>query len=385
MLKEWSLFFYGTTYPIFPNDPVSTARTTLVDITTPNSSSTRHIYSAQYPRMSNNNVNFSKLGSTGKLSTPKSPFNKSVYVAAYSDIRNDPLFKAINQGFVNKKQQSSKNSKANKNTKGKSQENNKSSKNLNNGGRPVKPKESTTQVTLNSHKNKFNRILQLNKTQTISESSPKQQKVNKLQKSSERLHINEDKINRKLFGDVVQPSSTSISSINRKINLKSTVLSSKGVAKATKQIKEHMATKTPLAATDILIPIRGGPFALQPNQRITKLFERYEKIQSIFPEFQPYQPILKDKNEKAAALKTTQKNLHSDIGTNSSHATSGGIIMGKPLRESSKKSSPGFVADKQLLKKQQLLLTAAGFEGTQSPTVTIPASYKKNSNGRGKL
>ncbi|XP_037816406.1 furin-like protease 1 isoform X2 [Lucilia sericata] len=380
LLREWSLIFYGTTQPIYPNDPVSTARTALVDITTPNSSSAstnlHQIYSAQYPRMSNNNnLNFSKFGLAGKLSSSKLPLNKSVYVAANSDIRNDPLFKAINQGPVSKKQQqSSKNTKVNKNGKGKSLENNKSNKNSNNGGRPLKQKESSTQVTPGSHKNKFYRISQQSKAISSKSQNPLdaniKQKINKLQQSSERFQSPDEKAGRKVIGDLQSTSSTNIN--NGKFN-------SKSAAKATKHVKESSSTKQPLLTTDIIIPIREGSISMQSNQRITKLFERYEKIQSIFPEFQPYQPILKDKNDNVVVLKSTPKQgpleVASNIGADSTTIT-------KPLRENSKKSSPSFVPDKQILKKQQLLLAAAGVDATQVPSMAIATSNKKHSNAQ---
>ncbi|XP_065354665.1 furin-like protease 1 [Calliphora vicina] len=382
LLREWSLIFYGTTQPIYPNDPISTARTALVDITTPNSSSAstnlHQIYSAQYPRMSNNNFNFSKLGLTGKLSSSKLPLNKSVFVAANSDIRNDALFKAINQGSVSKKQQqASKNTKLNKNGKGKSIESNKSSKNSNNGGRPLKQKESSTQVTPGSQKNKFYRISQQSKTASSKPQNPLdvnlKQKVNKLQQSSERFQSPDDKLGHKVIGDLHSTTSTSVN--NGKLN-------SKLAAKATKQVKESSATKQPSLSTDILIPIRGGSISMQPNQRITKLFERYEKIQSIFPEFQPYQPILKDKNDNAVVFKNTPKHGHLEVNLQSNISGSSGTTLTKPLRENSKKSSPSFVPDKKILKKQQLLLAAAGVVGTQGTSAAIATSNKINSNAQ---
>lgn len=323
-----------------------------------------------------------KFGPAGKPSLSKLPLNKSVYVATNSDIRNDPLFKAINQGSGNKKQQqSSKNTKPNKNGKGKSQESNKSSKNSNNSGRPLKPKESSTQVSSGSQKNKFFRISQQSKTATQKSQNPldanSKQKVGKLQQSSERLSSPEDKLSRKVIGDL--QSASSATSNNGKLNSKSNLLSAKLAAKATKQVKESVSTKQPSVTTDILIPIRGGSIAMQPNQRITKLFERYEKIQSIFPEFQPYQPILKDKNANIAVF----KHVHLEIESNISSGI--GTTFTKPLRENSKKSSPSFVPDKKILKKQQLLLAAAGVEETESPTVTIATANKKSSNGIGKI
>lgn len=386
------MIFYGTTQPIQPNDPISIARTALVDITTPNSSSAssnlHQIYSAQYPRLSNNNnnLNLSKLGITGKLSSSsKSPLNKSVYVAVNSDIRNDPLFKVMNPVSANKKQpQSSKNTKPNKNGKGKSQENNKSNKNSNNGGRPLKQKESSTQSTSSSQKNKFYRISQQSKGSTLKSQNPSdvnvKQKINKPQQSNEKLHSLEDKMGRKVIGDLYP---TSSSGANMKSNSKQTLTVSKLAPKATKQVKESQSAKQTSFTTDILIPIRSGSIAMQPNQRITKLFERYEKIQSIFPEFQPYQPILKDKQDIKGTIKNIPKHLHLEVESNKSSDSDLAIV--KPLRDNSKKSSPSFVPDKKILKKQQLLLAAAGVDGTQGPSIAISTSNSKNSNGIGYL
>lgn len=380
------MIFYGTTQPIQPNDPISIARTALFDITTPNSSSANtnlhQIYSAQYPRLSNNNNNL-KLGISGKLSSSKSPLNKSVYIAVNSDLRNDPLFKVMNPVSVNKKQQqSSKNTKLNKNGKGKSQENNKPNKNSNNGSRPLKQKESSTQSTSVSQKNKFYRISQQSKGTNLKSKNPPdiniKQKVNKVQQSSEKIQSHEDKMDRKVIGDLFSTSSTGV---NVKLNSKQTLVVPKLAPKATKQVKESQSAKQTPFTTDAMIPIRGGPIAMQPNQRITKLFERYEKIQSIFPEFQPYQPILKDKNDNSGTIKNIPKHVHLEIVSNKSDGSDSAII--KPLRENSKKSPPNFVPDKKILKKQQLLLAAAGVDGTQGPGIAISSSNSKNSNGIG--
>lgn len=416
-MREWSLIFYGTTQPIDLNDPVSIPRTTLVDITTPNSSSgttnLHQIYSAQYPRISLNNFSFSKLGLAGKLPSTsiKLPPNKSVYVAATnSDITNDPLFKAMNQGGPsNKKQQqqqlsklsssssissggyvqNSKNTKVNKNNKGKSQENNKSNKNSNNNGKSSKQKESTTVSTPGSQKNKFYRISQQSKSsnmksQSSSADNPKQNKMSKLQQSTERLQSYEDKMNRKVIGDLPLPSLTSSGS--SKGILKSSLSAGKLPVKATKQVKEPFSTKQPnLMTTEITLTNRGASAGMQPNQRITKLFERYEKIQSIFPEFQPYQPILKDRDNSNSAVTVKNKipkQGQLEVESNISTSSSGGTFT-KPSRENSKKSSPSFIPDQKIMKKQQLLLAAAGVNsGTQIPmSVAISSSHRKSSNG----
>ena len=402
LLREWSLIFYGTTQAIHPNDPTSTPRTALVDITTPNSSSTNsnfhQFYSAQYPRITNN-LNFSKFGSPGKFSSSlKIPLNKSVYIAASSDLRNDPLFKAINnQGPSSRKQQQQqssktgtslyssnpKNTKLNKNNKGKSQENNKSNTNANNDGRMTKQKDSSMHTPTGSQKSKFYRISQQNKsTNNLKTQSPpevEKQKLNKLQQSTERLKILEDKAGpgRKVIGDL-QPSS-SMGNNNGKFNLKLPTTTSKFPVKSIKQVKESYSTKQPSLTTDILTVNRVASTALQPNQRITKLFERYEKIQSIFPEFQPYQPILKDKHGYTAGSK---KILNQSQMQAKSNASLENEKSNAKQRENTKKSSQSFVPDKRILKKQQLLLAAAGVDSTQRPmSLVVPVSHSKDSNG----
>lgn len=395
LLREWSLIFYGTTQAIYPSDPTSTPRTVLVDITTPNSSSTNsnfhQFYSAQYPRISNN-VNFSKFGPTGKISSSlKIPLNKPVYITSNGDLRNDPLFKTTNQGSSSRKQQQSskigtslyssnlKNTKLNKNNKGKSQENNKSITNSNNDGKIIKQKDSSMHVISGSQKNKFYRISQQNKsTNNLKSQSPSEiekQKI-KLQQPTERMKILEDKMGRKVIGDL--QSSSSITINNGKLNTKAST-TSKFPVKSIKQVKESYSTKQPSFTTDILVANRGASTVLQSNQRITKLFERYEKIQSIFPEFQPYQPILKDKHGQSLVNKKILNQSQIQTKSNTSMENEKNIAK---QRENTKKSSHSFVPDKRILKKQQLLLAAAGVDSTQRPTsLVVPISHSKESNG----
>ncbi|KAL9873165.1 furin-like protease 1 isoform 1-T12 [Glossina fuscipes fuscipes] len=423
LLREWSLIFYGTAQPIDPNDPVSVPRNNLADITTPNTSSSSsttnlyQVYSAQYPRISPNNFGSSLLGMSGKMNG-KLPPNKSVYVTNMGgNIANYPLYGSITQtsnGNSNKKAQikqqqqgyqqisasygvilgthnnknnnngNSNNNKGSKNNKGKSGENGggigisgigggggggKSNKNNNGGsnGKSSKQKELSTQATLGGGgKNKFYRISQQqSKTYSIKNhqnGSNGNQKSSKLQQSAERLQSYEDKLNRKVIGDL--PGS---SGVNIGKSIKSSY--SKLPVKAPKQIKETSTTISPTISTTFTAIINAitlsssssyqplkervvTSVALQPNQRITKLFERYEKIQSIFPEFQPYQ----GNKDRAEQTNSSNKKLNKQTVT---EISTGGSAV-KPSRENAKKSSPSFVPDQRIMKKQQLLLAAAG-------------------------
>lgn len=384
------MIFYGTTQSIDPNDPVSTPRTNF-DITTPNSSSSTtslyQIYSAQYPRISPNNFVFSKVGSGGKLPPSKLP-NKSVYIAPNLALSNDPLNQMPNNKKLATKQGqsstfalNSKNTKANKNSKGKSQENTKSNKNMNSGKLSM-PKESN-QTQSQSAKNKFYRISQQNKMSNSKAKSPSENpktKNTKVQQSAEKVvsPSHEDKTNRKVIGDLPSPASGKLSSlVHTTANIKPPI-------KATKQVKDPSSTKLPLTSTTEVALSNRGSVSMESNQRITKLFERYEKIQSIFPEFHPYQPGSKDKGKNitsstATSVKVT-KIIPSDLESRVP-STSGSFT--KPSRENTRKLSAAFLPDQSIIKNQQLLLAAAGVSaGTQKPIgAVVASSHRKSSNG----
>lgn len=388
LLREWSLIFYGTTQSIDPNDPISTPRTNL-DITTPNSSSTTtslyQIYSAQYPRISPNNFVFSKLGSIEKLTSSKMS-NNHVNMGSSVTAINETINQVISnkkfttkQGLPSTFVQNSKNQKQNKNIKGRPQDGAKSNKNSNGNKSKLKDSNpSSTQIP----KNKYYRISQQSKTsmpKTESTFENVKLKNIKAQQSAERLQSSHDtKSNRKVVGDL--PSSSS-----KKLALPGvSEITTKLPVKATKQVKNQYSTKSPSPTTEKSLPSHVSTGPIQSNQRITKLFERYEKIQSIFPEFQPYQPVTKDRKENNTILEPTKTakvdqfdSLPSSISTNPSGSFT------KPSRENTRKLSSSFVPDQKILKKQQLLLAAAGVNGgTQRPlSGTISSATRKFSNG----
>lgn len=237
--------------------------------------------------------------------------------------------------------------------------------------------------------------------------------------SAERLQGYEEKMSRKVVGEITSTTTTTTStgmrpsnnSQNGKTPIKSNSASSKtdsnpAIANnAAKTAATQMTSysKLPVKATkqikESLLPLQTHEkltVASFTDTRIPKLFEHYEKIQAIFPEFQPYQgPKEKDTAAAAAAAaasKAEKRKLaatagispldyeaetfrpmlsavnsgSSDSVNNNKNNNSGSAS--KPSRENAKKSSPSFVPDQQIIKKQQLLLAAAGVSGgTQRP------------------
>ncbi|XP_058985493.1 furin-like protease 1 isoform X2 [Musca domestica] len=383
LLREWSLIFYGTTQSIDPNDPVSTPRTNF-DITTPNSSSTTtslyQIYSAQYPRIPSTNFISSKLGAGGKFSLNKLTANPSNIVNNFA-LPNATLSHVVpNKKFTMKQgssSQNNKNSKQNKNFKARPQDNAKFNKN-----NKVKSKESSSTSTP-TPKNKFYRISQQGKissSKSTSSSENLKSKTGKTQHSSERLQASIDhKSNKKVVGDLP------ITNSKKVVTYGSGESNAKLHVKATKQVKNLLSTRIPTTTTELSATNRIQTSSVQSNQRITKLFERYEKIQSIFPEFQPYQPVLKDQKENITKIeieKSLKTNHSMSLPFNVSTNPSGSFT--KPSRENTRKLSSSFVPDQNILKKQQLLLAAAGVSGgTQRPiSGTLTSSQKKIFNAQ---
>uniref|UniRef100_A0A1I8PLW2 furin n=1 Tax=Stomoxys calcitrans TaxID=35570 RepID=A0A1I8PLW2_STOCA len=393
LLREWSLIFYGTTQSIDPNDPISTPRTNL-DITTPNSSSTTtslyQIYSAQYPRISPNNFAYSKVGSTGKLGSSKLPSNP-VNIANSVTASNETSSQfSIGKKYTTKQGSSSsyilssKSTKQNKNNNNKTrpQDNSKSNKNV--SGNKSKTKDSNAAPTQTA-KNKYYRISQQSKvspSKAESTSETAKPKSPKNQQSAERLQSSlESKMNRKVIGDLLPASSS------KKFGTPGAGESvGKLPSKAAKQVKNQFSTKLLPSTTEVSTQARVNAESIQPNQRITKLFERYEKIQSIFPEFQPYQPGIKEKidNGNTSEPKRLTKTDTSDPLISGSTSTNPSGSFTKPSRENNRKMSSAYVPDQKILKKQQLLLAAAGVNsGTQLPMgATLPSPQRKLSNAQ---
>ncbi|XP_067647647.1 furin-like protease 1, isoforms 1/1-X/2 [Eurosta solidaginis] len=466
LLREWSLIFYGTTQPIDPNDPISTPRANSAENTTPNSNAAsattnlHQIYSPQYPRISSNNIGSSSnlaassivgainaMSAGGGVKIPikmPMPLNKSVYTAANG--ANNPLLN-LASGNSKKQQQLYKQQqqpiqppsyqqisatygvvlssqtvvKPSKNGKGKGKSSEKGNgKGYGNGGGAGNKSTSNKkeQSGTTNTKNKFYRISQQQQHQSGNGNGKKNGKSSqqagrsKAQQSAERLHAFEDKMSRKVIGEItttptIISTRTNYAAHNNNNNPNKSSIFSDTSARASLTTKTASKTSTtqltsysklPIKATkqikESLLPLQTHEkltVASFADTRIPKLFERYEKIQAIFPEFQPYQgPKEKDTTAAAAATvsKAEKRKLAAAVGISpldyeaetfrpmlgpaivgSSESVGGGAgSVSKPSRENIKKSSPSFVPDERIIKKQQLLLAAAGVSGgTQRP------------------
>ncbi|EDV53671.2 furin-like protease 1, isoforms 1/1-X/2 isoform X1 [Drosophila erecta] len=339
LLREWSLIFYGTTQSIGPNDPISVPRPSGSEATTPNSSSTtsnlHQAYSPQYPRIPPNNFGSSPSGGSklplGKVPPP----NKSSYVT------NNPLLNSAppKQGY----QQISAtygvilgkaNGKANNNSKEKT--NTKGNKGNGNKGKSGGPggnrKEQTTQSTIiqtSTSKNKYYRI-----------SQQQQQKSNKQDRNGVQTQRPKANSGEKSYDEK-----------SRKVVGEITASSGNGSIKAAKQVKESTTSST--------------------NSRIPKLFERYEKIQAIFPELEPYESSSpKGKPKQAKQGKQFEVDLfRPTTGGNSRQGNTKKSPSVPPPSQTMATLSilpilpaggSSFLPDQKILKKQQLLMAAAG-------------------------
>ncbi|XP_034484346.1 furin-like protease 1 isoform X3 [Drosophila innubila] len=396
LLREWSLIFYGTTLSIDPNDPISVPRSNSAEATTPNSSSSNtgsttsnlhQFYSPQYPRISPNN--FANTPSGGaKLPLGKTSPNKSSFVTNNPMLPPPPAPPA-KQGYQqisatygvilgkthNNNNNNNNNSKANNKGNNKANKSNKAGENGNkNGNGKANKKEQTTQSTTSStttNKNKYYRISQQqqqaggggggggggkSKGQSNELKTPRP-KIN----SGEKFY---DEKTRKVIGDI---SNNNKNSNNNRSNNNNSAVQRLPI-KATKQVKENNS-----------------------DSRIPKLFERYEKIQAIFPELEPYETSSSSNMAKSKQSQQSQQSqqtqqsrkqgkqfeveLFKPISSMSS-ATSGG--NSKPGNTKKSPSAPpppsqpliplpalpaggsSFLPDQRILKKQQLLMAAAG-------------------------
>ncbi|XP_039494210.1 furin-like protease 1, isoforms 1/1-X/2 isoform X2 [Drosophila santomea] len=344
LLREWSLIFYGTTQSIGPNDPISVPKPSGSEATTPNSSSTtsnlHQAYSPQYPRIPPNNFGSSPSGGSklplGKVPPP----NKSSYVT------NNPLLNSAppKQGY----QQISAtygvilgkaNGKTNNNSKEKTN-NNKGNKGSNgnkgkSGGSGGNRKEQTTQSTIiltSTSKNKYYRISQQQQQQ--------QQKSNKQDRNGVQTQRPKANSGEKSYDEK-----------NRKVVGEITTTSGNGSIKAAKQVKESTTSTS--------------------NSRIPKLFERYEKIQAIFPELEPYENSSpKGKPKQAKQGKQFEVDLfRPTTGGNSRQGNTKKSPSVPPPSQTMATLSilpilpaggSSFLPDQKILKKQQLLMAAAG-------------------------
>ncbi|XP_037714404.1 furin-like protease 1, isoforms 1/1-X/2 isoform X1 [Drosophila subpulchrella] len=376
LLREWSLIFYGTTQSIDPNDPISVPRPSGSEATTPNSSSTtsnlHQAYSPQYPRIPPNNFGSSPSGGSklplGKVPPP----NKSTYVT------NNPLLNPASpkQGY----QQISAtygvilgkaNGKANNNSKEKT--NNKGNK-ANNGNKGKSGgsgggnrKEQTTQSSIiqtSTSKNKYYRISQQQQQKNNKQDRNGVQTQRPKANSGEKSY---DEKSRKVVGEIT------------------TTNGSNGSIKAAKQVKESTTSSS------------------TSNSRIPKLFERYEKIQAIFPELEPYENSSpKGKAKQAKQGKQFEVELfRPTIGGNSRQGNTKKSPSVPPPSQTMATLSilpilpaggSSFLPDQKILKKQQLLMAAAGVmapaqvevemeEVQATPDYEEPRDHRKEVNG----
>ncbi|SPP83991.1 blast:Furin-like protease 1%2C isoforms 1/1-X/2 [Drosophila guanche] len=413
LLREWSLIFYGTTLTIDPNDPISVPRPNSAEATTPNTSSSsgttsnlHQVYSPQYPRISPNNFgnppsSGAKLPLGGK-STP----NKSSFVT------NNPLMNSgpIKQGY----QQISatygvilgKNNHNNNNSRGNSQNNNQKSNNKANkqkggesgsnkerngknnnagGNRKEQTTQSTTAASSTTNRNKYYRISQQQQQQQQQQGKANKQDRNGVQtqrpkaNSGEKSSSYEDK-GRKVVGEI-----NSSGSGGRNFSAASQNLP----VKATKQVKGQ-----------------------DTDSRIPKLFERYEKIQAIFPELEPYEssaPKAKSNNNNNQPRKQG-KQFEVDMfkPTTGGNSRQGNTKKSPSVPPPSSQMLPvvpqagnsflpdlpaggsSFLPDQKILKKQQLLMAAAGVmapvevevqDSSSSSSSTAQGTARKSSNG----
>ncbi|XP_017481482.1 PREDICTED: furin-like protease 1, isoforms 1/1-X/2 [Rhagoletis zephyria] len=460
------------------------------------------IYSPQYPRISSNNVggggggggSFSNSATSvvGAINAMPgagvkipiklpTPFNKSVYTAVNG--ANNPLLNVANGSSKKQQQQQqlyklqqqqtqppsyqqisatygvilgSQSGKAGKGGKGKGKSGEKGNgKGGGNGGGGGSKSSANKkeQATATNTKNKFYRISQQQQqggggggggngnSKSNGEKSSKQGGGRSKAQSGERLQGYDEKLSRKVIGEITTTTttSTSVNTKNNNQNIKansnsktalkadSASASSGAISTASKTVATQMTSysKLPVKATkqikESLLPMQTHEkltVASFADTRIPKLFEHYEKIQAIFPEFQPYQgPKEKDTTAAAAAAaaavaaekrklpaaaagispldyeaETFRPMLGAISGSSGENGNANGASGSgsKPSRENAKKSSPSFVPDQKIIKKQQLLLAAAGLSGgTQRPIGgvlgVLPNRKGSASNGIGMI
>lgn len=386
MLREWSLIFYGTTHPINPNDPISIPRITSTENITQNTSSTstmsnlHQIYSPQYPLISLNNFGVDE----GSLISSKMPLrlppNKSAYVAGGPI--NNPINIAGN-GYNKKQLQKlqsyqqvsatygvilgSQNKNKNKNGKGKSSEakGNKTS----NNGKSTK-KDPTLSSAPSNAKNKYYRLSQQqgssNKSNTKFQLVTSSQRPKSSSAQSHERHPEKQEA-LKVAGDLLPLD-------NIETPVKNTSLESISYAKlSVKAIKHVKESQSSLHSHEELT---------NSDQRIPKMFERYEKIQAIFPEFQPYQGI---KDTVTSEIMTNNRKQFSSyeagsdrsISTTFSSPLKPTALFGgsKPSRENSKKASQRLtvVQNHQVMKKKekQVSLASSSISDTVSSSSIV--------------
>ncbi|KAH8267637.1 hypothetical protein KR018_011607, partial [Drosophila ironensis] len=348
LLREWSLIFYGTTQTIDPNDPISVPRPSGSEATTPNSSSStttnlHQAYSPQYPRLPPNN-----FGNLPAGKAPPQP-NKSSYVTNNPLLNPAPPKQGYQQisatygvilGKANAKVNNSNGNKekGNKGGKGSGSNNNKGK----GGNRKEQGSQTQSPTTTQSttSKNKYYRISQQQQQQQNRNNKDRNGvQAAKLRNNSGEKTAEEKP--RKVVGEIGNSGAGAGAG------------GANGSVKAVKQVKEGNTSSS--------------------DSRIPKLFERYEKIQAIFPELEPYEntaPKAKGGKQAKQGKQFEVELFRPTIGGNSRQGNtkkspsvppppsqSMGILPDLPAGGSS------FLPDQKILKKQQLLMAAAGVMG----------------------
>ncbi|KAH8335407.1 hypothetical protein KR074_000811 [Drosophila pseudoananassae] len=352
LLREWSLIFYGTTNAIDPNDPISVPKPIGPEAaTTPNSSSTssstsnlHQAYSPQYPRIPPNN--FGNSPPMGKV--PPQP-NKSSYVtnnpllnpgppkqgyqqisATYGVILAKPSANGNGSGKGgnngNKEKNPNKGNKGGNNTKGKS------------GNRKEQASQSTTTTQSTTSKNKYYRISQQQQQNRNNKQDRNNVQSSKPKNSSGEKAVEEKP--RKVVGEIGSGSSGG---------------GANGSTKAAKQVKEGNTSSS--------------------DSRIPKLFERYEKIQAIFPELEPLESTLPKGKAGKQAKQGKQFEVELFRPTTGGNSRQGNTkkspsvpppsqtMASLPILPAMPAGGSSFLPDQKILKKQQLLMAAAGVMG----------------------
>jgi len=263
------------------------------------------------------------------------------------------------------------NGKANNNSKEKT--NNKGNK-ANNGNKGKSGgsgggnrKEQTTQSSIiqtTTSKNKYYRISQQQQQKNNKQDRNGVQTQRPKANSGEKSY---DEKSRKVVGEIT------------------TTNGSNGSIKAAKQVKESTTSSS------------------SSNSRIPKLFERYEKIQAIFPELEPYENSSpKGKAKQAKQGKQFEVELfRPTTGGNSRQGNTKKSPSVPPPSQTMATLSilpilpaggSSFLPDQKILKKQQLLMAAAGVmapaqvevemeEVQATPDYEEPRDHRKEVNG----
>ncbi|XP_055850087.1 furin-like protease 1 [Episyrphus balteatus] len=429
LLREWSLIFYGTTLPIDPNDPVSMRTNPSEDTTTSSSSSSssqsssqssststnlHQIYSPQYPRMPATNFNSfatqSKLNA--KVSSMKAANGTTVLLGGPGNNKKQQQQQQYHQvsatygvilGSAKNKSKNGKNGNSGGNG-GNGGGKNKGSKSSNRPGNTQQQQQQSS-ASSSISKNNFFRIPASNgKSSSSKQTSGSTQRP----KMSQQANYNSN-------GAVVIPNSKSVASDKSIQSVGQTMTAAKLPIKAPKQVKDNNAYNgnsgisgvgggiggSSIATTSsksAAVSSSGGTLSSsssstsllsmpqKTNHRIPKLFEHYEKIQQIFPEFHPYMGTAAA--AAAAGLVSGQKDATSSLPSLSSSLSlspSSSLASGASTSTLSLSSS----ITRQGSNRKQFQFydpsVGVGLSGSSSSGPLLSSSSSGVGNGRGSV